>query len=556
MGAYGITVALLVLLFLVTLVSLRILTGISSRFVNVRVPTLVASERIDNAMADASRTIHALSNARFDEDYRQRLWSEAGQALAALSTAEEALNNGIQPGPAAEAWSKLGPALGEWRKQVQEALDQEKARDELLASGLEPNNPRVDYAQQRILTALMAHREAYDAASTLLDTVKASIAADVGADGDEAKGAAAKSTVVLSVAIAVIAALVLVVGVIVARDITVPIVALAGAAKRIAEGDLTQQIRATGNDEITVLEQAMATMSENLGRVLSEVGSAASAVASASTQLSQTAMTLSKGTGEQAASVEETASSLQEMSASIAQNAQSSRETERMAVQGASSAEHSGKAVQGTVSAMNEIAERISIVEEIAYQTNLLALNAAIEAARAGTHGKGFAVVATEVRKLAERSQIAAKEIGSLATSSVKVAGDSGRLLAELVPTITKTAELVKQVTAASGGQAAGVAQIEKAMSAVDLITQRSSAAAEELASTAEEMSSQAESLNELIGYFRVGQHQNASSFGRIGDPGPGTAHPALVASIPTKHGSAAAEVKSSVLSSGVRDRV
>jgi len=552
MGAYGVTVALLVLLFLVTLFSLRTMTGISSRFVNVRVPTLVASERIDNAMTDASRAVHALFNARFDEDYRKKLYAEAGEALTNLSAAEETLKNGIQAGPAAEAWSKMGPALVEWRKEIQEALEQAKARDDLLASGLEPLSPRVEFAQQRILTALMSHREAYDAASTLLNAVKTAIAADVTADGDEAKGAAAKSTVLLSVAIAVIALVVLIVGIIVARDITVPIVALAGAATRIAEGDLTEQIRAKGNDEITVLEQAMATMSENLGRTLSEVGNAASALASASGQLSGTATTLSKGTGEQAASVEETSSSLQEMSASIAQNAASSRDTEQMAVQGAKTAEQSGKAVQETVTAMNEIAQRISIVEEIAYQTNLLALNAAIEAARAGTHGRGFAVVATEVRKLAERSQKAAKEIGSLATSSVKVAGDSGRLLAELVPAITKTAELVKQVAAASADQAAGVAQIEKAMGAVDLITQRNSAASEELASTAEEMSSQAESLNELVSYFRVGQHGNAA-FGHVGDAGPKAARPALMSA---KHGPTAAEIKSSVRVGGVRERL
>jgi methyl-accepting chemotaxis protein len=220
--------------------------------------------------------------------------------------------------------------------------------------------------------------------------------------------------------------------------------------------------------------------------------------------VSATAQALSQGTGEQAASVEETTSSLEEMSASITQNAESARQTEATAKEGARNAEESGNAVAETVDAMKAIAERIGIVEEIAYQTNLLALNAAIEAARAGEHGKGFAVVATEVRKLAERAQTAAREIGALAGSSVKVAERSGKLIIELVPIIQKTAELVQEVAAASAEQSAGVSQVSKAMGQVDQVTQRNASAAEELSSTAEEMSSQAESLQRLMGSFAL----------------------------------------------------
>jgi methyl-accepting chemotaxis protein len=274
------------------------------------------------------------------------------------------------------------------------------------------------------------------------------------------------------------------------------------AARRIAAGDLRDRIEVRGGDELADLQVAMKAMLEKVGHVMAEVRSGADSLAGASAQVSATAQSLSQGTSEQGASVEETTSSLEQMSASITQNAESSRQTESMAKEGAKNADESGRAVGETVVAMKSIAERISIIEEIAYQTNLLALNAAIEAARAGEHGKGFAVVATEVRKLAERAQKAAKEIGTLAGSSVQVAERSGQLIIELVPAIRKTADLVQEVAAASQEQSAGVAQVSKAMSSVDQVTQRNAAAAEELSSTAEEVAAQAHSLQQLVAFF------------------------------------------------------
>jgi methyl-accepting chemotaxis protein len=288
------------------------------------------------------------------------------------------------------------------------------------------------------------------------------------------------------------------------RSITVPLSGAVAAAERIARGDLREAVQGSSGDEVGKLLGAMRAMAEKLAQIIGEVRTGAEALAGASAQVSSTAQTLSQGTGEQAASVEETTSSLEEMSASIAQNAESSRQTEAMAKEGARSAEESGRSVGETVSAMRTIAEKISIVEEIAYQTNLLALNAAIEAARAGEHGKGFGVVATEVRKLAERAQRAAEEIGALAGSSVKVAERSGALLLELVPAIRKTADLVQEVAAASAEQSAGVGQVSKAMGTVDQVTQRNASAAEELSSTSEEMASQAEALQQVMAFFQV----------------------------------------------------
>jgi methyl-accepting chemotaxis protein len=278
--------------------------------------------------------------------------------------------------------------------------------------------------------------------------------------------------------------------------------AMADAAAKVAAGDLTVEVRPrSGRD---TLGNALAQMVGRLSQVISEVKAGAAALSSASEQVSATSSALSQGTSEQAASVEETTSSLEEMSASIARNAENSRETEQTAIRGARDGDESGKAVLETVQAMNTIAEKISIIEEIAYQTNLLALNAAIEAARAGEHGKGFAVVAVEVRKLAERSQKAAQEISGLAISSVKVAERSGKLLTALVPAIRRTADLVQEVAAASGEQASGISQINRALTSVDQVTQRAATAAEELASTAEEMAGQATGLREVVGYFRT----------------------------------------------------
>ncbi len=274
------------------------------------------------------------------------------------------------------------------------------------------------------------------------------------------------------------------------------------AAVAVAAGDLTVKI--TPKSERDALGNALAEMTAKLTQTISEVRTGALALTSASSQVSATSQGLAQGTSEQAASVEETTASLQQMNATIGQNAENSRHLADIAVNAAKGAGDSAHSVNRTVEAMKDIADKIGIVDEIAYQTNLLALNAAIEAARAGDHGKGFAVVATEVRKLAERSQAAAKEIGALASTSVKLAEHSGRLLSELVPNVQKAAEIIREVSSASAEQSQGVNQVNRAMTQVDEVTQRTASAAEELSSTAEELAAQAESLHELMSVFKV----------------------------------------------------
>jgi methyl-accepting chemotaxis protein len=281
-------------------------------------------------------------------------------------------------------------------------------------------------------------------------------------------------------------------------------------AGRIAEGDLTVAVRPRSDKDGLAL--ALGQMVEKLVKVIGEVQSGASALASGASQVAATSETLSQGTTEQAASVEETTASLEQMSASINQNSENSRHLSQISTDGARVADESASAVSRTVLAMKDIAEKISIIDEIAYQTNLLALNAAIEAARAGEHGRGFSVVATEVRKLAERSQTAAKEISVLATSSVKTAEHSGILLGELAPKVRKGADVVQELSAASAEQAQGVSQVSRAMSQVDQVTQQNASAAEELSSTAEELSAQAQTLEQLVSFFRVAITSRAAS--------------------------------------------
>ena len=274
-------------------------------------------------------------------------------------------------------------------------------------------------------------------------------------------------------------------------------------AKEIADGNLLLEVKErSANDG---LMQALASMVQNLTKVVGDVKAAADNVTAGSQELSSTSEQMSQGASEQAASAEEASASMEQMSSNIRQNADNSLQTEKIAVKSATDANESGKAVVKTVSAMKEIAAKITIIEEIARQTNLLALNAAIEAARAGEHGKGFAVVASEVRKLAERSQKAAGEIGDLSLSSVEVAENAGELLQRLVPDINKTAELVQEISAACKEQDTGAEQINKAIQQLDQVIQQNAGASEEMASTAEELASQAEQLQGTIAFFRIG---------------------------------------------------
>ena len=299
-------------------------------------------------------------------------------------------------------------------------------------------------------------------------------------------------------------ALALWLGISMIRAITVPLNAAIGYLDKISQGDYSNRIEVTNNDEIGKVLNALKLMQVKLSETISEVRVSADSLSSAAEEISATAQSLSQGASEQAASVEETSASIEQMSASVNQNSENAKVTDGMAAKAAREATEGGEAVKSTVTAMKQIAAKIGIIDDIAYQTNLLALNAAIEAARAGEHGKGFAVVAAEVRKLAERSQVAAREISEVAGSSVELAERAGKLLDEMVPSINKTSDLVHEITAASDEQSSGIGQINSAMNQLNQVTQQNASASEELAATSEEMSGQAEKLQQLMAIFRL----------------------------------------------------
>ena len=376
-----------------------------------------------------------------------------------------------------------------------------EAGDHVLAS---VQGGKKDEATQLLFSNLDPAFRAAQASMQSLDDSQ-SHAMDATADQAKQEYESARSLMLgLSLAALVVA---LLAAVVTTLGIVRPLRVAVDAANRLAQGDLAVRINATSRDETGQLLQAMHNMIGKLAQIVAEVNGSAEALASASEEVSTTAQSLAQSASEQAAGVEETSASIEEMNASISQNTDNAKVTDGMASKAADDAATGGESVDATVIAMRDIARKIGIIDDIAYQTNLLALNAAIEAARAGEHGKGFAVVATEVRKLAERSQVAALEISELASGSVAVAEKAGKLLGDIVPSIRKTSDLVQEIAAASVEQTAGVGQINQAMNQLSQATQQNASSSEELAATAEEMSGQAEHLQQLMAFFKLDEN-------------------------------------------------
>lgn len=283
-------------------------------------------------------------------------------------------------------------------------------------------------------------------------------------------------------------------------------------AKKIAQGDLTIDLKIDQQDEIGELAGALSSMLVKLRDIVMNIRSGAESIAAASAQISNGSQQLSQGATEQASSTEEISSSMEEMVSNIQQNTDNAKQTESISGKATESMVEMSKIGRESFDSIRTIAEKITIVNDIAFQTNLLALNAAVEAARAGEHGRGFAVVAAEVRKLAERSKLAADEIQNLSKNSLKITEKTRESLDALVPEIQKTSQLVQEITAASIEQNSGADQINGAIQQLNIITQQNAAASEEMATSSEELSSQAESLKDAVSFFRTEENAHHSA--------------------------------------------
>ncbi len=300
-------------------------------------------------------------------------------------------------------------------------------------------------------------------------------------------------------------------GIYISRKITEPLLKGIEFAQKIAKGDLTAEIEINQKDEIGILAYNLQLMSNRIREIITYVASTSENLASASLELSSTSQLVSQGASEQASSSEEVSAAIEEMAANIQQNKENARLTENIAIKAETDIFHgSGKVLQ-TVDAMREIANKISIIGDIAFQTNILALNAAVEAARAGEHGRGFGVVASEVGKLAERSKLAAAEIDQLTKSSVYNAEEAGKLMKEIVPDIQKTSQLIQEISSANFEQSAGADQINLAIQQLNMVTQQNAATSEELSTNAVELSAQAEQLQEIIAFFKIDNNDKGS---------------------------------------------
>ena len=428
-------------------------------------------------------------------DERAALEALVGRARYHFGQMELALNKALAA--EAELKIKLGSIARESSEQAERAM--KLAADELVA------REQLSYPSDKYFTTFT---QVIDAQFNLNGVAMQALDARLQAQESDLKNAQRK-VLGMVCGMALWAAII---GWMITRSVTRSLGEAVAAANALSAGDLTIQIQATTKDESGQLLAAMQSMIAKLSQVVNEVNAGSEALASASEEVSATAQALSQSSNEQAASVEQTSSSVEEMTASIASNSENAKITDGMASKAATEASAGGEAVKATVAAMKQIAQQITIIDDIAYQTNLLALNAAIEAARAGEHGKGFAVVATEVRKLAERSQVAAQEIGSVASNSVQLAEKAGHLLDDIVAHIRKTSDLVQEISSASHEQASGAGQINTAVGQLNQATQQNAASSEELAATAEEMSSQAIQLQKVIGFFQIASEAGADS--------------------------------------------
>jgi len=292
-----------------------------------------------------------------------------------------------------------------------------------------------------------------------------------------------------------------------AKEVRRPLDDSIKALKKLAEGNLNVKVNESyigQKNELGVLTESIKSLTEKFKDVIENISVAADEIDSTGQQLSSSSLQLSNASNEQASSLEEISSTMEEIVSSIQMNAENSKQTESIAVNTNQSIEEGTKSTNIALDSMKEIAEKITIINDIAFQTNLLALNAAVEAARAGDQGKGFAVVAAEVRRLAERSRNAANEIIDVSQKGAEISEQAREIMNKNLPEIKRTSELIQEISAATMEQRTGSTQVNEAVQQLNNITQQNAASAEELASSAEELSAKSKNLTDLISFFKI----------------------------------------------------
>lgn len=475
-----------------------------------RMPSVLGLQMIESGMT--ALNLNVLTAAKWEIDYRaqenfSKLKESESQIMARLEEGWKMYDSTPHVPEETELWEQF-------------AKDWEAAKAALQAAMATVDEMAANSAEARQKALFVQYYQQYEVLQPLLEKSFASLKKvldlnmKLGMDAVTSGTAAAVTAHRLMIGVGVVSILaMLAIGMLITRSILRQLggdpAYVMDVVKQVADGDLSVAVTTAAHDQNSLLFSVKG-MVEKLSLIIGNVRGAGDSLSSASEQVSATALGLSQAASEQAASVEETSASVEQMSASISQNAENAKVTDGMATKAAKEAVQGGESVKQTAAAMRQIADKIGIIDDIAYQTNLLALNAAIEAARAGEQGKGFAVVAAEVRKLAERSQVAAQEIGELASGSVQLAEQAGRLLDAIVPSITRTSDLVQEIAAASEEQSTGVSQINSAISQLSQATQQNAASSEELAATAEEMNNQAGQLQQLMDFFKLESNRAA----------------------------------------------